>query len=136
MSDTVWKVLVSGVLFGAWPILMNRSGLSGNSSACVFMGLCALIVVPITLAAGITFKNANLWYAVAAALAGSFGVIAFNDALAEATPQSVGTLFIVMIIVQTAIPAIYHVVMNGEITLRTAAGFGTAMITAVLLTKP
>jgi hypothetical protein len=60
--------------------------------------------------------------------------MSFNGMLAKATPQNVSTLFVMMIIVQTSLPAIYNVVMNGGMTAIKGVGFVLVIIAAVLLT--
>jgi hypothetical protein len=133
MNELTIKMGLAGALFGAWPLIMNKSGLDGMSSAAVFTTVIALIVVPLALRAGFTTAGSNLWLAVAAGCAGAIGLLLFNDVLSKATPPTVSRLFIIMIIVQTAVPALYHVVMNGELTFKTGLGFAAAAVTAILL---
>jgi len=47
----------------------------------------------------------------------------------------VSTLFVLMIVVQTAVPAVYQVIMNGGLSLTKGLGFALAAIAAVLLVK-
>ncbi len=44
MGELQFKAIVAGVFFGIWPLLMNKSGLSGNVSSAVF-GLGVLMIV-------------------------------------------------------------------------------------------
>ncbi len=133
MNELVFKMVVAGVLFGAWPILMSKSGLNGPTSAAVFSIIALSFILPVAFQHGITLTGANWWYALAAGCCGGIGLLVFNSGLAKATPATVGQLFVVMIVVQTAIPAIYSVVMNGQLTLKTGAGFIAAVIAAILL---
>ena len=140
MDSLPLKAAIAGVFFGLWPLFMNRSGLSGNVSSMVFTAVVLICVTPFALRhiAGGTenFAQVSWTMAAAAGIAGAIGVMAFNGMLAQATPQSVGTLFVVMIVVQTTVPAIYSAVMNGEVTLTKATGFVFAGLAAVLLTRP
>lgn len=133
MEGTALKMVLAGVLFDAWPILMNRSGLSGMHSTAAFIIIVFVTVMPFALWNGITLSNTNWSWAIAAGLCSAAGLIAFNSGLAEATPQTVGKLFVTMIVVQTAVPALYHVIMNGQLTLKASFGFGFAFIAALLL---
>jgi len=58
-----------------------------------------------------------------------------NGMLAKAAEKDVGLLFIVMILVQTCIPAIHSACMNGGMSPSKIIGFAFALIAAILLTK-
>lgn len=126
------KALLAGVFFGIWPLLMNRSGLPGSVSSAVFSGVVFLFVVPFALKGGVATLDANWVMAIGAGVVAAVGVLQFNGMLAKAIPQNVGTLFVLMIVVQVAIPAIYQVVMTG-LTVTKAAGFLAAIVAAILL---
>ncbi len=132
MSELI-KMIVAGVLFGCWPLLMNRSGLTGMSSALVFVVVNLLFVAPIALKIGVTAGGVDWRYAIAAPCVAGLGLVVFSDGLAKATPTTVGRLFVIMTVVQITVPAIYHTIMNGHIALKTGLGFATAIITAILL---
>ncbi|HRH55736.1 MAG TPA: hypothetical protein PK609_02630 [Candidatus Paceibacterota bacterium] len=140
MDSLFIKAALAGVFFGAWPLFMNRSGLNGSVSSLVFTVVVLVCVAPFAIrsiaANSLEFAQVSWTMAIVAGVTGAVGVTFFNGMLSQATPQSVGTLFVVMIIVQTAVPAIYSVVMNGGISLTKAAGFALAGIAAVLLTRP
>ena len=53
--------------------------------------------------------------------------------LANMTPEIVGRLFMLMIIVQISVPAVYNTVVNGNLTLKAGVGFAAAIIATVLL---
>ncbi|MGE5297781.1 MAG: hypothetical protein ACM3KM_01310 [Acidobacteriaceae bacterium] len=111
---------------------MNRSGLPGSVSSAVFSGVVFLFVVPFALKGGVATLDANWVMAIGAGVVAAVGVLQFNGMLAKAIPQNVGTLFVLMIVVQVAIPAIYQVVMTG-LTVTKAAGFLAAIVAAILL---
>lgn len=127
------KMAAAGVLFGIWPLLMSRSGLTGTTSTAVFATIVLVFVMPVAFISGFNTTGANWRFAVAAACCGAIGLILFNAALAEATQESLGKLFVIMIIVQTALPAAYHVVMNHGMTFKTGVGFAAAILAAILL---
>ena len=76
------------------------------------------------------------WKMVAAAgIAGAIGVLFFNGMLAKATKENVGMLFVIMIVVQTTIPAINYAIMNGGMSPSKIIGFVMAFAAAILLTR-
>ena len=77
--------------------------------------------------------NVNWYMAIGAGLVGSIGLMSFNAVLAKATPQNLGNLCVMMVLVQTAIPAIYQAVMTGSVTFNKGLGFGFAALAAWFL---
>jgi uncharacterized membrane protein len=135
MNKLQLGAILSGVAFGIWPLLMNRSGLSGNTSSLIFSFIVLICITPFAAGGISAITNANWLMAILAGIVGAIGVMAFNGMLSKATPQNVGTLFVLMIVVQTVTPAVYSVVMNGGISLSKAIGFVLAAIAAILLAR-
>lgn len=129
------NALLAGLFFGIWPLLMNRSNLSGNASALAFSGLVALFVAYFGIRDFGNSADIKWIFVVSAGIFGAIGVMCFNGMLAKATPANVSTLFVLMIVVQTAVPALYQVIMNGGLNLTKTIGFILAACAAVLLTK-
>jgi hypothetical protein len=127
---------LAGIFFGIWPLFMNKSGLSGNVSSAIFSLGTLVVLIPVALGSnGFNLPQAN-WAMVAfACVTAALGLLSFNGMLAGATAKEVGTLFVIMILVQTATPSLYSVVMNGGITLSKLAGFALAIVAGVLLTR-
>lgn len=128
------RTLIAGLAFGAWPLLMNRSGLSGNFSVIVFGAIMLVCVSPFAFWQVGDLSSVIWKMAIAASVVGAVGMMSFNGMLAKATPQQVGSLFVVMIMIQTAVPAIYSLMMNGGLTIAKSVGFLCAAVAAVLLT--
>lgn len=135
MESLEFKSIITGVLFGIWPLLMNRSGLGGNISTLVFASVVLLIVLPFSFSDFNSIANSHWVWAIAAGVFGALGLLTFNSILSTATPQSVGTFFVLMIVVQIAIPAIYHAILSGGLSLTKLAGFVFAAIASFLLLK-
>ena len=133
MNSLQIKAALAGVFFGIWPLLMNRSKLNGSVSSAAFSLLVFVFVLPFAMSGSKNFDGVNWKMVLAAGVAGAIGVIFFNGMLAKATKENVGLLFIIMIVVQTAIPAIYYIYMNGEINPTKVVGF--VFVAAVLLTR-
>ena|SRR6185369_1538517 len=136
MNSLQVKAAIAGIFFGAWPLLMNRSKMEGNVSSAFFSLVVLLCVLPFAIS-GIKDipSDVNWKMAVGAGMIGACGVMCFNGMLAKASKENVGSLFVVMIIVQTAIAAAYYVCMNGGISPTKGVGFLLAFAAAILLTK-
>jgi len=134
MDNLILKMVVAGVLFGIWPLLMNKSGLTGVTSAFIYSIFILLFMLPIVMKEGIIMTGANWWFIIVATFCGSMGLLVFNGALAKTTPEGVSRLIFIMLIVQMAIPAIYYLIVNGQVTLKMGMGFIAAAIAAILLT--
>ena len=129
------KSVIAGILFGIWPLFMNRSGLSGNLSTFVFASVVLLCVFPFAANSLQNIGNANWVWAIAAGVFGSMGLLAFNSVLSKATPQNVGIFIVLMIVVQTVVPAVYQAIMTGGLPFTKIVGFVLAAVAAVLLLK-
>jgi len=129
------KSIVAGILFGIWPLFMNRSGLSGNLGTFIFAAVVLLCVFPFAAGSLQNIGRAHWILAITAGIFGAFGLLLFNNVLSKATPQNVGVLIVLMIIVQTVVPAIYQAIISDGIPFSKIAGFVLAAVAAVLLLK-
>ena len=134
MSELHQRAVLAGVFFGIWPLLMTRSGLTGNVSSAVFAIGVLIVVSPFAL---YEFSGATIgivWMmVVGACIFGGLGLLAFNGMLSKATPETVGSLLIVTTVVQVAIPALYQVINGGGLTVSKTIGFAAAILAAFLL---
>jgi hypothetical protein len=137
MTEIQVRAIISGIFFGLWPLLMNRSGLSGSMSPAFFTGTAFLLLLPLAIfgESATTISIVGWSFAVMAGVAGAIGNIAFNGGLAKTTPETVGTFFLMMICVQITIPVINHVVTTGGLTTEKTVGFLLAFVAAYLLSK-
>jgi hypothetical protein len=134
-NDLLWKAILSGIAFGSWPFLIQKSGLTGSSVA-LFCGFIALLfVTPFAVADGISFIGPKWWVVIIMGAIVATGSLLFNDMMVKAKPASAGLLFITMLVVQVAVPSVYHVVESHHLSLKTLAGFVAAMIACVLLSS-
>lgn len=134
MTGYVYMVL-TGICFGIWPLMMNRSGLSGTPASVIFIGTSMLFVLTVAaLTRSFDFSGNVHWpIAIGASILGGIGLLSLNAGLAAISPQMVGKLIIVMILVQIAIPAVYDMYMNTGIELKTVLGIVFAVVAAALL---
>jgi drug/metabolite transporter (DMT)-like permease len=128
--------VIAGVFWGLWPIIMNRSGLPGFASGAIFAGIACLTVLPFAISSG-QFQKVTisplLWYAVIAGILGGAGVLAFNTMLSKAPVKNVGTLIVMMILVQVSIPAVYQMIQSGDYSPKKLISIATAFVAVILI---
>jgi len=134
--ESLIKMIFAGVMFGAWPLLMNRSGLSGNLSSFVMTLTVVVMTTPFVLYQGLPNTGVMWGMAITASLVAGFGILALNDVLSKVAPHEIGALLVVMTLLQAATPAIYAVYMNGRVDSIKAIGLAMAVVAAVLLSLP
>lgn len=133
MNDLQMKAVLAGVLFGFWPLFMNRSGLGGNVGALAFTLIAGICIMPFAIwSASNSFPSANWTLVVLAGIFGGFGLLVFNSLLTKATPKEVGALFVLMLVTQITAPAVYYVILNG-LTVSKSLGFIAVIIATFLL---
>lgn len=130
------RAVLAGLFFGVWPLMMSRSGLGGNLSSLVLALVMLVCIFPFAFGHLGDLSDAhgmNWMMAITAGVFGAAGILLFNGVLAKATSEQVSALFVLTIIVQTIVPAVYQVVMTGGITPLKLLGFTFAAIAATLL---
>lgn len=134
VTDLQIRAVLAGVAFGIWPLLMQRSGLTGYMSAAVFAIFAFITVIPFAVHEGFHGLRAAIpvFYVGAGVVAG-FGLLAFNSMLGKATGKQVGSLFLVMLLVQISIPAVYHIYRNQAFDFRKILGVALAIGAGLLL---
>ena len=134
MNGLQINAIIAGVFFGVWPLLMSRSGLTGNTSAAVFAFGALLIVLPFALYESRNPPTNIVWVmAIGASIFGGLGLLAFNGMLQKANRETISSLLVLMMMAQIATPVIYQAVMGGGMTTIKALGFATAILAAFLL---
>lgn len=134
------KVIFAGIMFGAWPLIMNRSGLGGHLMLIVLSVIIIAMVLPFLLFESPTLMGVDWKVAVAASVVAGMGMLGFSDVLAKASPREIGLLYMLLLLAQFAFPVVYHVLhqwwVGDTITLKQAAGITTAVLAALLLAWP
>ncbi len=135
MNRLLVLALVSGLFFGIWPLVMNRSNLTGYMSATIFSLSCFGLCLPFALYGGVRQSaNVNWWVGIAAGLVAGVGLLFFNKMLAGAQKETVGMLFVANLLVQVSVPVIYTIIQTGSCSPKRAMGV-LAAIAAVLLLR-
>lgn len=135
MDNLALRSAIAGVCWGIWPFLLQKSGLTGNVSSFVFTAVILLCIAPFIIGKVGNLANANWGMAIIAGICSAIGLLSFNGMLAKAPPEKLGSLFVVMIVVQTVLPVTHSVVMGDGLNLSKTLGFGFALLSIVLLAR-
>lgn len=133
MIGLVISAVVAGLCFGAWPLMMNKGGLSGNLGSFVFAAIAAICTLPFAISSFSGLAQAKWPLVISAAVIGAVGLLSFVGMLTKATPASVSSLFVVMTVVQISCPVIYQLITTGGMTITKGFGFASAILAGVLL---
>jgi len=134
MDNLYTRTIVAGVFFGIWPLLMNKSGLSGGVSALAFSLLTFVFIFPFAISEIGNVHGVKWMMLIGAGVCAAIGVLCFNSMLAKATAQNISTLLVINFLLQIAVTATYQVALNG-LSLTKGSGFVLAAIAAALLLK-
>ncbi len=140
MNKLMVMAISAGLCFGAWPLFLMRSGLKGNVASLAYgLGgsfmLTLVVLIPLLLKGGISqeFSEFRWQPFVIAVVLGMPALIMFNTMLKQAGPADAGKLFVIMVIVQVCVPAVYDCIVNKHISLMKLAAFASAVLTVILL---
>ena len=134
MDRFILQAVFAGIMFGAWPLFIGKSGLNTGTATLITTAVTFLTVIPFALANGVAVAESKWWVAVIAGCVAGLGCIAFNDAMIKSKSVPIALIFIVMLVVQTCVPAAYHVFMEKQLSATTIAGFIAAIAACILLT--
>ncbi len=64
MVEFIVKMVVAGIMFGSWPLIVGKSGLN-SSSVTLFGGIMTfLFVAPFALTSGIGIPAGSRWWII------------------------------------------------------------------------
>jgi len=134
MDPLYLKAILAGFCFGLWPLFMNKSGLN-SVEASAALGLFLLAVVtPLLLVNGVQQLSMIRWQmALPACLFDALGLLALNSLLSSAASAQAGSAFVIVTVVQVAVPAAYLAMLAGGLTPRSGMGLAAAAIAVYLL---
>jgi len=135
MQSFVWKAVLTGILWGIWPLMMMKTGLKVIPSVFVFTGVMFAIALPLFVFGNTknAFVGTNITLAIACGILGVMGTIIFNGMLSDAPQNKTSLLIVLMIITETIVPAVYYAYNNG-FPIKRMIGFVLAALSAVFLT--
>ncbi len=128
--------LISGLFLTHWPMVANRSGLSGPLSVAAFATFCALgLLVAAIFVDKSTLYTASWGYSIGAGLLGSVGLILLGYVVGNATPAEMSKNMIPFLLIQLLPPAAYNIYLSGQFTRDKAIGFAAAVVTIYFLNR-
>ncbi len=134
--NTTFLAILAGVAFGAWPIVMHQSNL-GGTAMLVFLNIIIIgMTLPFMLSKPLEFGSVDWRWAIAASVIAGIGMLAFTDMLPRTTPATLGTLYMIVLLVQFTFPLVYRMVMGGRMSTTQIAGILLASAAVVLLAWP
>lgn len=124
--------VMAGISWGIWPLLASQSGLSGNARALVLTAIALVFTVPFAMKDGFGNLQVGRTSLVIAGILMATGMLLFNRMLAKADKNQVASLFIIMLMAQIAVPALFQV-FSGNMTSKQIIGIIAAIIAGILL---
>lgn len=134
MNERVLLSAVAGICFGLWPLVMNRVRLDPYVTVIVFLAGSLLFASPAAIFGNWSgISGSQLRVAAVACAISAIGSICFNRMLSTTTVAEVANMFLVMLVVQVAVPA--AVLLRSGASARQIAGLCAAALAVVLLGK-
>lgn len=132
------EVVLAGIAAGAWPLVMQRSGLIGAPVSLVYSAISFVAALGLLFWVGnvrTSFSGVSIhwWWAIAAGVMAALALLFLSDVVGKTTPTQLSTLYIVLLMVQISIPAIFYIVASRGIGLKQGIGIALAFVAALLL---
>ncbi|HZC97897.1 MAG TPA: hypothetical protein VE267_17545 [Bradyrhizobium sp.] len=134
MDPLYLKAILAGLCFGVWPLFMNKSGLNSVEASAALSLFLLAIATPFLLVNGVQQLSTIRWQMVLpACLFDALGLLALNSLLSSASSAQAGSAFVIVTVVQVAVPAAYLALLGGGLTPRSGMGLVAAAIAVYLL---
>ena len=134
MDPLYLKAILAGLCFGVWPLFMNKSGLNSVEASAALSLFLLAVVTPFLLVNGVQQLSTIRWQMVLpACLFDALGLLALNSLLSSASSAQAGSAFVIVTVVQVAVPAAYLATLAGGLTPRSGIGLVAAAIAVYLL---
>jgi drug/metabolite transporter (DMT)-like permease len=134
MNERALLSAVAGICFGLWPLVMNRLRLDPFVTVIIFLAGSLLFASPVAFFANWSgISGGQIKIAALACAISAVGTICFNRMLATTTVAEIANMFLLMLVVQVAVPA--AVLLRNGASMRQVAGLGAAALAIVLLGK-
>ncbi|MEI6245088.1 MAG: EamA family transporter [Acidobacteriota bacterium] len=134
MNERALLSAAAGICFGLWPLVMNRVRIDPFATVIIFLAGSLLFALPAAFfGQWSNITGSQLKIAAVACAISAVGTICFNRMLATTTVAEVANMFLLMLVVQVAIPA--ALLLRNGATTRQVAGLAAAGVAIVLLGK-
>jgi len=125
--------VLAGISFGIYPLLANRSQMQGNPLSLSLLLMGVVLCAPFALKQGIHLPNqSGLMFLVSAGAFFGLGMLFFTGMLSKASTTQVASMFILMTVVQIAVPVVWQV-FSGNVDVKQLAGIAAAGLAVYLL---
>ena len=137
MNNPLVFALLSGLLFGTWPLVMKKAGLTPMAAATTLTVMTLAVCAPFLNRAD--YRTTSVFtlgfgLAVVAGLMNGAGTIAFQKVIV-AKNLEITTGILIVILTQVAITAVGGRVVYGDpLTIKKAFGLVAAVVATYLLT--
>ena len=134
MDPLYLQAILAGLCIGVWPLFMNKSGLNSVEASAALSLFLLAVVVPFLLVNGVQQLSTIRWQmALPACLFDALGLLALNSLLSSASSAQAESAFVIVTVVQVAVPAAYLAMLAGGVTQRSGIGLVAAAIAVYLL---
>jgi hypothetical protein len=135
-SNPYLIVIIAGACAGAWPLVMQKSGLPGPLVALVY-SLCSLAAAGALCFLGgvhsLPKQDMNWFIAIIAASLAAAALLLLSGVIEKVSARELSLLYVIMLLMQIAVPVIVFIAVNKGVSLRQGAGLTLAVIAALLL---
>lgn len=135
MDKSQIQAVLAGLMFGIYPLLLNKSKLGGNIMAAVFTFAVFMFIFPFATGQIKNLAGADWRMLLGSAAVSAIGMMCMTSYLASSSQSSVGLLVILMVVIQAIVTACYQIAMDRGVSLAKVVGFGCATAAIILLNK-
>lgn len=129
------RAVLAGILFGLYPLLLNRSNLPGNITGMMFSFLVAIFILPFGVSEVPKLAHANWVMLISAGMLSAIAMMCMTNFLTNNSKEKIGLLIILMIVTQASVTAIFQMMMDRGVSITRLFGFIFAVLAVYLLNK-
>ena len=135
MSKQQVQATLAGILFGVYPLFLNRTNLKGNIMGATFSLIASILIIPFAIGQAKYLAQTNWWMMIAACLTSAIAMLSMTGFLASSNKESVSLLIILMVVTQAIVAAINQIIQDQKISPKMLVGFSFAVAAIILLNK-
>lgn len=138
-GSTIVKLVVAGIFFGLWPLVMKKSGFEPSVQTFLLSFGTTIVVFPWFAGSGgianfPKILSISFGFAAAAFAMNAIGCIAYLKGLGDIRPQEAsGGVLIAILTMVVSNEAAGVLLFGSPVTAKKLLGFGSAIVTFLLL---
>lgn len=128
--------ILVGILFGIWPLFMNRSGLGPHVSMLLYcVAGCAVVALGMIVSKSpFTIGSSVQWTMFLAASAiGGIGLFLFGGIIANSAPSELTRQMAIVTVLSILTPFLYYMWNGAEVDIKKVLGFVLSVAGVYLL---